>query len=490
MSGMLQSHRVTGQNCVAQHTVSHISPVEQENRNGNGKRSRSRSNSPKHSPSKASKHASSSYSVVPFFRPTGQQNNQNNQHNQNNQNNAALPLANLRHYHLCPHCEKDFPNLSSLNKHLTSHSQDRPHDCIVCSKKFKRFDHLSSHMLTHRGEKPFMCSYEQCQKRYSDQRSLKRHLEKNHSNSGTANVCSMHDRKNAPTIDDEHDTKVSPPSGSPPGHKDKQQVVINNESTHNTHSRNNRGPSILHGGHFGQALAEREVGGGAGRGGRKRLDDYLTHSRQDSPCVRITDGEGEKERGGVEEECDSDGLDYVDALTADERVGPRFQATIPPLQSDSPVGTKFQGELIWAASNVVDDDQIEAFIECAGSLAAFGGGWTPEYSLSVLHKHGGHIKTALGIILMPMKRTRRMARESITHWSEMEKLLFENGYKEVGKRFDLLQRFVLPKTIPQIIQFYYKWKKEEPEKYYMYSANHSRTAAQLPTGRRVDSMLD
>ncbi len=37
--------------------------------------------------------------------------------------------------HVCPQCVKGFPNQSSLNKHMTSHSDYRPFQCVVCSKK-------------------------------------------------------------------------------------------------------------------------------------------------------------------------------------------------------------------------------------------------------------------------------------------------------------------------------------------------------------------
>jgi KRAB domain-containing zinc finger protein len=56
-----------------------------------------------------------------------------------------------RDKHICPICKKPFPNQSSLNKHLTSHSDDRPYECTECFKKFKRLDHLNSHALTHKG---------------------------------------------------------------------------------------------------------------------------------------------------------------------------------------------------------------------------------------------------------------------------------------------------------------------------------------------------
>eukprot|EP00124_Ichthyophonus_hoferi_P002346 Ihof_evm9s155 gene=Ihof_evmTU9s155 len=82
--------------------------------------------------------------------------------------------------HGCSECGKNFPNQSSLSKHMAVHSDLRPHECPECLKRFKRLDHLSGHMVTHRGEKPHACSIPTCTKRYSDPRSLKRHMERQH----------------------------------------------------------------------------------------------------------------------------------------------------------------------------------------------------------------------------------------------------------------------------------------------------------------------
>lgn len=67
------------------------------------------------------------------------------------------PTMMERDKHTCPVCIKPFPNQSSLNKHLTSHSEDRPFECSECFKKFKRIDHLNSHAMTHRGT--VFCNY-------------------------------------------------------------------------------------------------------------------------------------------------------------------------------------------------------------------------------------------------------------------------------------------------------------------------------------------
>eukprot|EP01134_Creolimax_fragrantissima_P001499 CFRG1499T1 len=81
---------------------------------------------------------------------------------------------------VCKFCSKDFANQSSLNKHMTSHSSDRPYSCSHCFKSFKRVDHLTSHTMTHRVIKAYKCMVGLCMKRYRDVRTLKRHYENVH----------------------------------------------------------------------------------------------------------------------------------------------------------------------------------------------------------------------------------------------------------------------------------------------------------------------
>eukprot|EP00124_Ichthyophonus_hoferi_P004416 Ihof_evm3s482 gene=Ihof_evmTU3s482 len=80
----------------------------------------------------------------------------------------------------CHECHKPFFNQSSLNKHLASHSDERPYRCTVCGKRFKRLDHLNNHSGTHKGARPYACSVADCLKKYSDPRSLRRHVGNTH----------------------------------------------------------------------------------------------------------------------------------------------------------------------------------------------------------------------------------------------------------------------------------------------------------------------
>ncbi|ORY00215.1 hypothetical protein K493DRAFT_105039 [Basidiobolus meristosporus CBS 931.73] len=52
----------------------------------------------------------------------------------------------------------------------------RKYECSVCQKHFNRPSTLKTHMYSHTGERPFVCQYEGCNKRFSVESNLRRHL--------------------------------------------------------------------------------------------------------------------------------------------------------------------------------------------------------------------------------------------------------------------------------------------------------------------------
>ncbi|KAK9761742.1 hypothetical protein K7432_013130 [Basidiobolus ranarum] len=52
----------------------------------------------------------------------------------------------------------------------------RKYECNVCQKHFNRPSTLKTHMYSHTGERPFVCHYEGCNKRFSVESNLRRHL--------------------------------------------------------------------------------------------------------------------------------------------------------------------------------------------------------------------------------------------------------------------------------------------------------------------------
>ncbi|CCE63865.1 hypothetical protein TPHA_0G00270 [Tetrapisispora phaffii CBS 4417] len=71
-------------------------------------------------------------------------------------------------------CNKSFARPSTLTEHQQSiHLGIKNHSCDVCGSKFSRKSHLERHLISHSAEKPFHCSF--CDKGLTTRQQLKRH---------------------------------------------------------------------------------------------------------------------------------------------------------------------------------------------------------------------------------------------------------------------------------------------------------------------------
>ncbi|KAF3687941.1 Zinc finger protein 26 [Channa argus] len=75
--------------------------------------------------------------------------------------------------HSCSVCGKDFPYASKLQRHLRTHSGERPFPCSMCEKRFPEKGLLMIHERVHTGEKPFPCTF--CEKRFASRGELRLH---------------------------------------------------------------------------------------------------------------------------------------------------------------------------------------------------------------------------------------------------------------------------------------------------------------------------
>ena len=77
---------------------------------------------------------------------------------------------------VCRECDKVFPNLSYLKKHILIHSVEPQFPCDVCKKSFMQKVNLDRHVVVHTGTKQFSCN--NCGKEFYRMDNSKRHMKK------------------------------------------------------------------------------------------------------------------------------------------------------------------------------------------------------------------------------------------------------------------------------------------------------------------------
>uniref|UniRef100_A0A1B0C8K9 C2H2-type domain-containing protein n=1 Tax=Lutzomyia longipalpis TaxID=7200 RepID=A0A1B0C8K9_LUTLO len=96
----------------------------------------------------------------------------------------------------CEICGKGFIWKCGLKKHLMAHrgelSKTNLPICEVCGKKMSKFQSLQAHMKIHeRPTMPFKCSVTGCDKSYSNEKFLKRHINRHNSKRHKCNECEV-----------------------------------------------------------------------------------------------------------------------------------------------------------------------------------------------------------------------------------------------------------------------------------------------------------
>ena len=79
-----------------------------------------------------------------------------------------------------------------MKRHLLSHSNEKPHKCPHCTKAYKSKEYLYTHMKRHDNiVTPYLCEYEDCDRSFEHEKSLKIHVREWHRNSSNPKMNSV-----------------------------------------------------------------------------------------------------------------------------------------------------------------------------------------------------------------------------------------------------------------------------------------------------------
>ncbi|MCL4154706.1 UNVERIFIED_CONTAM: hypothetical protein GTU68_014409, partial [Idotea baltica] len=76
--------------------------------------------------------------------------------------------------HKCSFCGRGFLKLQNLQRHVRTHTGEKPFFCNICGRGFVRMQNLQRHVRTHTGEKPYFCNL--CDYRAKISSSVYRHI--------------------------------------------------------------------------------------------------------------------------------------------------------------------------------------------------------------------------------------------------------------------------------------------------------------------------
>ncbi|XP_029049520.1 mesoderm induction early response protein 1 isoform X4 [Osmia bicornis bicornis] len=176
-------------------------------------------------------------------------------------------------------------------------------------------------------------------------------------------------------------------------------------------------------------------------------------------------------------------------------VGSDYQAPIPEglCRYDDALPYENEDKMLWDPSHI-PEEETEEFLERA-QLPAVQGGSLPagshirddEQALYLLLQCGYNLEEAL--------RRRRMnvvpPTDAVSLWSEEECHNFESGLRTYGKDFHLIQKNkVRTRSVGELVQFYYLWKKTERHDIFTYKARLEKKKYALHPGITMTRSLN
>jgi predicted RNA-binding Zn-ribbon protein involved in translation (DUF1610 family) len=75
----------------------------------------------------------------------------------------------------CPQCTRRFTHRGNLNRHVRTHTGEKPYTCPHCGKRFTMSSNMKIHIRTHTRERPFICAIPGCQRSFTTSSDKKKH---------------------------------------------------------------------------------------------------------------------------------------------------------------------------------------------------------------------------------------------------------------------------------------------------------------------------
>lgn len=168
----------------------------------------------------------------------------------------------------------------------------------------------------------------------------------------------------------------------------------------------------------------------------------------------------------------------IDNWRKDVQIGKEFQADVDENMSHYRAGERENDgdKLLWEP-DVVPQAQLDSFLEVAYKLDDMN---TP------IEKDDEQVLYTLlqaGDVDVALKRRQEQVRKgpNVSLWSEEECQNFEQGLRVFGKDFRLIQRNkVKSRSVGEIVQFYYLWKKTERHDAFVQQTKFGRKKYPLP----------